>query len=586
MKRLKWLSVNLRMTKYLFLASPAYFAINLVNTCIKSAMFIFMTLFYKYLIDFVVYEKGTLKDVILDFSIYYFIYAILQLVDNWISCKYNLNEKRKMLLYYKRFICQESVKKGLKNYSSLQYVDKLYHAVYHEAEYLSSFSRRIFGFVDSLAVFLFFLGVLVHIKPLFVLMLVLRVGNEFLIMSKNNKLGYEEYQVDLEYQKKFQHIRNVFYLKQFKKEQQIYPSADLFVRKYRQNLSSAWEKKEEFEIKIDLYRTVSSVINLLIDVGNIMLLVWLLISGTITLGDFELIIVNFGVAANNLINLILFFSYTVDDARYMNDIFEVIDTKNHLYPKIEHKSTKHCVEFTHVDFSYDGEQKILKDVSLELPLNQRIAIVGENGSGKTTFVKLLLGLYEPDKGRIEYQYPNQEIVDVSQLFSVLLQDFRTFALTISENIALKKELDEEELRRREEAVCFSGLDEKISQLPDGIDTELTGEFSDSGITFSGGEMQKLAIARAYMMDRPILILDEPSSNLDPISENELIHRINQLTKNKGVILVTHNMSYARNVDLVIVFHEGRIVEYGAPDELREKKGYFYSMAEEQMKMGI
>lgn len=208
---------------------------------------------------------------------------------------------------------------------------------------------------------------------------------------------------------------------------------------------------------------------------------------------------------------------------------------------------------------------------------------GRNGSGKTTFIKLLLGLYEPDKGRIEYQYPNQEIVDTSQLFSVLLQDFRTFALTISENIALIKELDEEELRRRDEAVRFSGLDEKISQLPDGIDTELTGEFSDSGITFSGGETQKLAIARAYMMDRPVLIMDEPSSNLDPISENQLIHRINQLAKNKGVILITHNMSYAKNVDLVIVFHEGRIVEYGAPDELQERKGYFYSMVEEQRK---
>lgn len=583
MKRFESLSVNLRMTKYLFLASPSYFLINLANTLLQSAAFIFTTLFFRYLIDFVVYVKGTLNDIILHFTVYFIVLALLRLVDHWVREKYDLREKLKITLYYKQLICNESARKELKNHSFEQYTNQLYNAVYHDGNYFSSFSGLFFGFLDAVVTFLFFFGMFLQMHPFFSLLVVLQTINELVHANVGHKLGYERYQVEKGYYQIFQHIRNVFYLKQYKKEQQIYPIADLYTENYKRNAERLRREKEGIHLKIDLCTTATNSIKHLINAGNMVLLVWLLVNGKITIGDFQVVLTNFTATANNLTNMILFFAYVADDARYMKDIFAVMDTPNHQYPEIEHSSAGQCVKFSNVDFSYDGERKVLKDIGIELPLDQKIAIVGENGSGKTTFVKLLLGLYEPDRGRVEYRYPKQEIADTSQLFGVLLQDFRVFALSVSENIALRSVCDETDREKMEEAIRFSGLKEKINTLPDGLDTELTGEFSDSGTYLSGGEMQKLAIARAYMMDRPVLILDEPSSNLDPISENALIHRINQLTKNKGVILITHNMSYAKNVDLVIVFHEGRIVEYGTPDELRERKGYFYSMVEEQRK---
>ena len=585
MKRLESFSVNLRMTKYLFLASPSYFIVNLANTLLQSAGFIFTTLFYRYIIDFVVYAKGTLKDIILRFTFFYIVIILLGLANNWVKYKYNLREKIKITLYYKQVICNESARKGLKNHSSEQYMNQLYQAVYHDGDYFYKFSGLLFGFLNAAVMFLFFFGVFLHMHLLFSLMVVLRAITELVHANVGNKLGYERYQVDIGYNQIFQYIRNVFYLKQYKKEQQIYPIADIYTENYRRNAERLRREKEGINLKIDLNATATDSIKLLIDAGNMVLLVWLLVNGKITIGDFQMVLTKFAMVANYLTNVILFFPFVADDARYMKDIFAVMDTPNHEYPGIEHSGAGTCAKFMDVDFSYDGEHKVLKDISIELPLNRKIAIVGENGSGKTTFVKLLLGLYEPDRGRVEYRYPKQEIADVSQLFGVLLQDFCVFALSVSENIALGSVCDETDREKLEQAIRFSGLEEKIKTLPDGLNTDLTGEFSDSGITFSGGEMQKLAIARAYMTDRPVLILDEPSSNLDPISENALIHRINQLTKNKGVILITHNMSYAKNVDLVIVFHEGQIVEYGAPDELRERKGHFYSMVEEQMKAG-
>lgn len=156
MKRFESLSVNLRMTKYLFLASPSYFLINLANTLLQSAAFIFTTLFYRYLIDFVVYARGTLSDIILHFTVYFIVLALLRLVNHWVREKYGLREKLKITLYYKQLICNESARKELKNHSIEQYTNQLYHAVYHDGEYFYKFSGLFFGLLDAAVMFLFF----------------------------------------------------------------------------------------------------------------------------------------------------------------------------------------------------------------------------------------------------------------------------------------------------------------------------------------------------------------------------------------------------------------------------------------------
>lgn len=164
--------------------------------------------------------------------------------------------------------------------------------------------------------------------------------------------------------------------------------------------------------------------------------------------------------------------------------------------------------------------------------------MGENGSGKTTFVKLLMGLYAPTGGRIEYYYPDEHIKNNSDLFSVMPQDYRIFALSVADNIFPAS--DGHGRERTEDAIRFCGLQEKVEKLPQGADTVLTGEFLENGVCLSGGEQQRVAIARAYAKNRPVLILDEPSGRLDPMSERRLIEKINGLSADKAVILVTHN----------------------------------------------
>lgn len=161
----------------------------------------------------------------------------------------------------------------------------------------------------------------------------------------------------------------------------------------------------------------------------------------------------------------------------------------------------------------------------------------------------------------------------------MFQEYQVYAMSIADNIL--PGFDETNLDRIENAAKFAGLTSKINDLPKGFYTEVTKEFSEDGVVFSGGESQKLAIARAYAANQPVLILDEPSGNLDPFAESDLIKKINQMSDGRPVILVTHNMEYAKNVDLVLYFENGRVIESGTPKQLMNQQGAFFKMVGEQ-----
>lgn len=213
----------------------------------------------------------------------------------------------------------------------------------------------------------------------------------------------------------------------------------------------------------------------------------------------------------------------------MNDILTVIDGKANT-PQNVFGGKKHPrIKMENVSFSYNQNKIALNNINLEIPLDKKIALMGENGAGKSTFIKVLTGLYKPTSGKIKYYY-STNMINCSKLFSLLLQNYQIFALSIAENVIPDGAVNKQKV---DNALLFSGLKEKIDTLPDGIDTVLTGEFSESGVSFSGGEKQKLAISRTYAADRPVMILDEPSGNLDPLAENGLIKKINELTNKKS-----------------------------------------------------
>ncbi len=234
---------------------------------------------------------------------------------------------------------------------------------------------------------------------------------------------------------------------------------------------------------------------------------------------------------------------------------------------------EYCIEFVDVSFKYkNAENYSLKDINLKINPKQKYAIVGENGAGKTTFTKLLTRIYEPTSGKILIN--GVDIKEISyeeyvKIFSVVFQDFNLYSFSLGENVILQENI-EKERENINNILEEVGFGNKLSTLRDGIDTYIYKEFNDNGFTPSGGEAQKIAIARAIYKDSPFIVLDEPTAALDPRAEYEIYKNFDKLVKNKTAIYISHRLSSARFCDEVLVFEKGKLIEKGRHDNLMEK----------------
>ena len=232
-----------------------------------------------------------------------------------------------------------------------------------------------------------------------------------------------------------------------------------------------------------------------------------------------------------------------------------------------------------VSFSYDGEKEVLSHINMDIRAGEKVAIVGENGAGKSTLVKLLLRLYIPSEGEIELdEVPAQEydLEAYRDRFGVAFQDTRLYCATVAENV-LMDICTEGESERVVQALESSGIYSRVAEAARGIETTVTREFDPDGIEFSGGQAQKIALARVFARDSGIVILDEPSAALDPMSEAEMFDNMLRAAEKRTVVMISHRLSACRGADTIYVLSGGRIVERGTHQELTAAGGMYANM---------
>jgi len=310
------------------------------------------------------------------------------------------------------------------------------------------------------------------------------------------------------------------------------------------------------------------------------------VNGELSLGEFSLYIAAttlFSTSLKEFIEQILELRKKIS---FISEYVEFINIKNNM-DKSKSKTADMNdfeLEFENVSFHYpNSKDEILKNVNFKIRKGDKLSIVGVNGAGKTTFIKLLIRLYDPTEGRIllngidirEYDYKKY-----LELFAVVFQDFSLAAFSVKENIVINKEYNEERLN---EVILQAGLEGTIKKLKYGVDTSIYKIFDEEGTEFSGGESQKLAIARANYKGSPILVLDEPTSALDPYSESEIYSRLNDLALDNTTVYISHRMSSCKFCERIIVFDNGHIVQEGSHDELvKNKDGIYFSLYNAQL----
>ncbi len=274
------------------------------------------------------------------------------------------------------------------------------------------------------------------------------------------------------------------------------------------------------------------------------------------------------------------------NAQFLEVTYDFLDLENKKYqgalPTEKRLDNEYLIEFRDVSFKYPGSDSwALRHLNLTLKIGERLAVVGRNGSGKTTMIKLLCRLYDPTEGVItlngidikKYNYD-----EYLALFSVVFQDFHLFSFPLGQAVAASVKYDKE---GAEKALEQAGLEERLRAMPRGLETYLNKDFDDSGVEFSGGEAQKAAIARALYKDAPFLVLDEPTAALDPLAEYEVYRRFGEMAGEKTAVCISHRLSSCRFCDRIAVFEKGRLVQVGSHDSLAAEAGAYQRLWDAQ-----
>ena len=331
--------------------------------------------------------------------------------------------------------------------------------------------------------------------------------------------------------------------------------------------------------RYSFFTFLQALLVLLRDGATFAILIHLYSEGKLTAGDFAFYYsvitgaVNWITTISNDINVIYRSHLCCDDFRKYLDLED--DEK--AVEIIKGVPLKCEIEFQNVSFSYDGKTDVIRNFNFKASAGEKVAIVGMNGAGKTTTMKLLLGFYNPTKGKILINGKDVSILNKKErckLFSAVFQDIFTLPASIEKNIALCEDVDRDKLNK---VIDFAGLGEKIESLPQGINTKLHKDLYPDAVELSGGETQKLLLARAIYKEAPIMILDEPTAALDPIAENEIYTKYSEITKDRTSFYISHRLASTAFCDKVIFIKDGEITETGTHKELMDRKGDYYKM---------
>jgi ATP-binding cassette subfamily B protein len=335
----------------------------------------------------------------------------------------------------------------------------------------------------------------------------------------------------------------------------------------------------------------SSFLTLLTTVGyygGYIYIIYQTLAGRLSVGTLQFLAGAIAGASMNLQSIFSTFSSIADQSLFLSDLLSFLE----LRPTVRSKENgllcprpiRKGIEFRNVSFAYPGTSRlVLKDLNLHLAHGERIALIGENGEGKTTIVKLLMRLYDPTKGEIQLDgidLREYDLEDYTSQVAVIFQDFMRYDMTARENIAIGRITETENLPSIVTAARKSMAEEVIRKLHRGYE-QMLGRRFEGGVDLSGGEWQKVALARAYLRQAQVLILDEPTASLDARSEHEVFRRFAELTEDKLSLLISHRFSTVRMADRIIVLEKGQISEQGRHEELITNGGRYAEMFDMQ-----
>jgi ATP-binding cassette subfamily B protein len=491
------------------------------------------------------------------------------LSDSLLGDQYNINSSVRLI--------KKTAELNLDQLEDSEFYDMLERARTETSGRVVLMSNVLTQGQDIIVIFSLLAGVVVF-EPWLIILLVVSIVPTILNEIKFSGTGYSLARSWTQERRELDYLRYAGASDLTAKEVKLFGLADYLAGRFKSLSDIYYLASKKLAIQRANWGSFFNVIGTAAYYGAYLLIVLRTVVGVFTLGDLTFLSGSFNSLRSRLQGFFTRFTAITDRALYLQDYFMFLDMK---YPNEQEeiglsmpKRVKKGFEFKNVGFRYPkSEGWVIRNISFTLKAGEKMAFVGENGAGKTTLIKLLLRFYVPTEGEILLdgvaiaKYNRKEY---QEYFGVIFQDFVKFELTVRENVAVGAITEIENRKRIDLAAQKSLADQVVSEMPKGLDQQLGKRFKD-GKDLSGGQWQKIAMARAYMKDAEVLILDEPTSALDARAETETFKRFIELTKGKTAVIISHRFSTVRIADRIMVLKNGSLLEIGTHDELIANK---------------
>ena len=567
-------------------ASPLLFVMRIIEQVISSVIgFISGTYVLKYIISS--FEAGkTFEGVALSALIMLGVPSVIQFVISPLSSIINniayIKIEKKILnkLYDK---CTDV---ELACFENPEFFDKYVKASSEVVWRMWNITWTVANLLGVILSMLLYGSLLFTMDFAFIIFAILPLFGTFL-KRRWNELWHKHSTEDKEHHRRAQYAQRIFYSSDYAKEMRLTNARALLLERYDKASDGRVEVVRKYGVKEMLLEIAQHGFQSIIT--NPLAIAYAIyrtvVSATLGVGDCAVVI-------NSVSSLTSTFSQITDryykcheHALFFEDFRAFMEYEPKMTDALDAKEPKiGTLRLENVSFKYEGSDNyVLKNVNLEIGKDEKIALVGHNGAGKSTLIKLILRLYDPTEGRITLDGVDLRDIKINEyreLFSAVFQDFKIMALSVAENVLMRPrtEGDEEKII---DALKKAGVYERVMELPNGIDTQLTKEFDEDGAVLSVGQSQKIAIAHAFLADTPYIILDEPSSALDPVAESEMYNNMMEAGAGKAMIFISHRLSSATGADRIYMLEHGEVIESGTHTALMEIGGKYADMFKKQ-----
>ena len=490
----------------------------------------------------------------------------ISLTDGILGDQYNINSSVKII--------KKTNEIDISLLENSEFYDKLDRARTQTAGRVDLMSNVLGQAQTTISIISLVVG-LIYFEPYLIVLLVLSIIPSFINEVRFSQQQYSLARSWTSERRELDYLRFIGANDKTAKEIKLFGLTDFLVERFQTLATRYFKLNKTLVVKRSSYGFLFNVLGSISYYAAYIFIIYRVLSGVITLGELTFLSGSFNRLMNSLRDFFSKFTRISESSLYLKDYFDFLDISSESNTKEDvplPEKIKIGFEFKNVYFAYpESDNQILKDVSFEIKAGEKIAFVGQNGAGKTTLTKLILRFYEPTSGEILLDGINinrYNKADYQEYFGVLFQDFFRYEFSVKENIAIGKIDEIDNQQRIEKAAELSLADEVVSELKYGYEQQLGKRFV-KGQELSGGQWQKIALARAYMKNAEVMILDEPTSALDAKAESEVFERFIGLIKNKTSVIISHRFSTVRQADRIIVLEDGQILESGTHEELIE-----------------